>query len=60
MMSWVLSMTTISLVALKGKWGMDISLDCVSGLIIGDISGVGVVCSDSIPALLLTYLTIPS
>ena len=51
MISWVLSMTTLSFVLLKGKWGMDISIDCTSGLTIGDISGVGGGCSDSISEL---------
>ena len=40
-------MTKLSFVLLKGKQGMDISIDCTSGLIIEDISGVGGGCSDS-------------
>ena len=40
MMSWALSMTTLTLVLLKGRQSIAISIDSTSGLIIGDIYGV--------------------
>ena len=49
-------MTTLSSVSLKGKWGMDISIDCTSRLIIGDISGVRGGYSDSFLSWFPGYL----